>query len=167
MQTDNNTHLDWTKMQSRITHLEFWLWHSGNKSNQEPWGCRFNPRPRSVGWGSSVAVSFGVGCRRGSDLALLWLWCRLAAVVPVRALAWESPYAVGVALEKKESRTVSVLQKLPSSSFDFMSSALVTYVAVTKFTKMGILWATRNIQAISTLLFLFMFNIDFFLIILN
>ena len=27
-----------------------------------------------------VAVSCGVGCRLGSDLVLLWLWCRLAAV---------------------------------------------------------------------------------------
>ena len=26
--------------------------------------------------GSSVAVSCGVGCRCGLDLALLWLWCR-------------------------------------------------------------------------------------------
>ena len=29
--------------------------------------------------GASIAVSCGVGCRRGSDLSLLWLWCRLAA----------------------------------------------------------------------------------------
>ena len=27
----------------------------------------------------SVAVSCGVGCRCGSDPALLWLWCRPAA----------------------------------------------------------------------------------------
>ena len=26
------------------------------------------------------------------DLALLWLWCRLAAVAPVRPLAWEPPW---------------------------------------------------------------------------
>ena len=25
-----------------------------------------------------MAVSCGVGCRHGSDLALLWLWCRPA-----------------------------------------------------------------------------------------
>ena len=29
--------------------------------------------------GSHIAVSCGVGRRCGSDLALLWLWCRLTA----------------------------------------------------------------------------------------
>ena len=33
--------------------------------------------------GSGIAVSCGVGGRCGSDLALLWLWCRLAASVPI------------------------------------------------------------------------------------
>ena len=32
-----------------------------------------------MGYGSVVAVSYGVGCRHGSDLVLLWLWHRLAA----------------------------------------------------------------------------------------
>ena len=30
-----------------------------------------------------VAMSCGVGCRRGSDLVLLWFWRRLAAVAPI------------------------------------------------------------------------------------
>ena len=34
------------------------------------------------------------------DLALLWLWSRLAAIAPIRPLAWEPPHAVGAALEK-------------------------------------------------------------------
>ena len=34
------------------------------------------------------------------DLALLWLWHRLVATAPIRLLAWEPPYAAGVALEK-------------------------------------------------------------------
>ena len=46
-------------------------------------------------------MSCGVGCRRGSDPVLLWLWP--TAVAPIRPLAWESPYAVGVALKKKKS----------------------------------------------------------------
>ena len=46
------------------------------------------------------AVSCGVGHRLGSDLALLWLWDRPAATVPIHPLAWESPCAVGVALKK-------------------------------------------------------------------
>ena len=31
---------------------------------------------------------------------LLWLWRRPAATAPIRPLAWEYPYAVGVTLEK-------------------------------------------------------------------
>ena len=44
-------------------------------------------------------MSRGVSLRRGSDPPLLWLWCRLAAVAPIQPLAWELPYAVGVALK--------------------------------------------------------------------
>ena len=54
-------------------------------------------------------MSHGVGRRRGSDLVLLWLWCRLAATALIRALAWEPPYAAGVALEKgKNTHTKNV-----------------------------------------------------------
>jgi len=42
-------------------------------------------------------MSCGVGCRRGSDPALLWLWRRLAATALIQPLAWEPPYAVGAA----------------------------------------------------------------------
>ena len=34
------------------------------------------------------------------DLALLWLWCKLAAITPIRPLAWEFTYAKGVALKQ-------------------------------------------------------------------
>ena len=37
-------------------------------------------------------------------LALLWLWCRLVAVALIRPLAWEPPYAMGVALEKTKKK---------------------------------------------------------------
>ena len=40
-------------------------------------------------------MSCGVGCRHGSDPALLWLW-RTASIKP---LAWEPTYAAGVAHE--------------------------------------------------------------------
>ena len=36
-------------------------------------------------------MSCGVGCRCGSDPALLWLWPRPAATAPIQPLAWESP----------------------------------------------------------------------------
>jgi len=32
----------------------------------------------------------GIGHRCGSDLVLLWPWCRPAATAPIRPLAWES-----------------------------------------------------------------------------
>ena len=44
-------------------------------------------------------MSCGVGCSHGSDPALLWLWRRLAAIAPIRPLAWEPPYAAGAAQE--------------------------------------------------------------------
>ena len=43
----------------------------------------------------------GVGYRHGSDLALLWLWYRPAAVALIQPLAWEPTYAVGVALKRQ------------------------------------------------------------------
>ena len=49
-----------------------------------------------------------VGCGRGSDPALLGLWCRPAAAAPIRPLAWDLPYAAGAALQRqggKEGRT--------------------------------------------------------------
>ena len=44
-------------------------------------------------------MSCGVGCRRGLDPALLWLWCRPVATDPIGPLAWESLYAAGAAQE--------------------------------------------------------------------
>ena len=46
----------------------------------------------------------GVVCRRGLDLALLWLWRRLAAVAPIRPLTWEPPYAGGEALKRQRQK---------------------------------------------------------------
>ena len=49
-------------------------------------------------------MSCGVGCRRGLDLALLQLWCRLAAVAPIPPVAWELPYAAPVAVKRQERK---------------------------------------------------------------
>ena len=49
-------------------------------------------------------MSCGVGLRHGSDLMLLWLWCRLAAIALIGPLAWEPPYAVGSALKSKKKK---------------------------------------------------------------
>ena len=47
----------------------------------------------------SLALSCGVGCRCGSDPALLWLWCRTVATALIRPLAWEPPYVAESAQE--------------------------------------------------------------------
>ena len=63
-----------------------------------------DPWPRPVGEGSGVVVSYGVGCRRGSNPTLLWLWCRPATVPPIRLLACELSYATGAALKRKKKK---------------------------------------------------------------
>ena len=57
-------------------------------------------------------MSCSVGRRRSSDLVLLWLWCWPAAIALIRPLAWEPPYASGVALEKdkKEAKKKTTAQ---------------------------------------------------------
>ena len=81
---------------------EFLLCLSSNKPNLYPWGCGFNPWPCLVGWGSVIALSYGVGHRSSLDLALLWLKHRSAAPAPIHPLGWELPYAMGVALKNKK-----------------------------------------------------------------
>ena len=49
-------------------------------------------------------MSCGVGGRRASDPALLWLWYRPAAAALIQPLAWEPPYAAGAAL-KRQNKT--------------------------------------------------------------
>ena len=57
-----------------------------------------------MGEGSGVAVSWGIGHRCGSDLALLWLWHRPAATAPIGPLTWEPPYAVGATLKRQRKK---------------------------------------------------------------
>ena len=49
-------------------------------------------------------MSCGVGLRRGSDSALLWLWCRPAPTALIQPLAQEPPYAVGMAIKKTKKK---------------------------------------------------------------
>ena len=61
-------------------------------------------------------MSCSVGQRCGSDLALLWLWCRPAAAAPIRPLVWKLPYNVGVALKRKnnlKNKTINEHFSLP------------------------------------------------------
>ena len=47
-------------------------------------------------------MSCAVGPRLSLDLMLLWLWHRPVATAQIQPLAWQPPYAVGVALKKKK-----------------------------------------------------------------
>ena len=55
---------------------------------------------------AGIAMSCGVGCRRGLDLALLWLWRRLAAIALTGPLSWEPPYAMGMTLKTKKEKKI-------------------------------------------------------------
>ena len=68
------------------------------------------PWPPSAGEGSNVAASYDVGHRWGSDPALLWLWCSLAATALIGPLAWELPYDAGVALKKQTNKEITFLK---------------------------------------------------------
>ena len=57
--------------------------------------------PSLVQW---VAVNCGEGHRHGLDPELLWLWRRPVATTPIGPLAWESPYATGMALKRRKDK---------------------------------------------------------------
>ena len=44
------------------------------------------------------------GHRCGSDLVLLWLWCRPEAIAPIQPLAWEPPYALKSKTNKQKAK---------------------------------------------------------------
>ena len=49
-------------------------------------------------------MSCGIDHRCSSDPALLWLWCRPAAIAPIQPLAWEPPYASGAAIKRQKTK---------------------------------------------------------------
>jgi len=53
--------------------------------------------PGLAQWVEDSALPCGVGHRCDLDPELLWLWP--AATAPIGPLAWEPPYAVGMALK--------------------------------------------------------------------
>ena len=59
-------------------------------------------------------MSCGVGRRRGSDPALLWLWCRLTATAPIGPLAWDPPYAMGAALKRRQKEKKYIYIYIPA-----------------------------------------------------
>ena len=66
-----------------------------------------------------------LGCRRGSDPALLWLWRRLAATALIRPLAWEPPYAAGAAQEiTKRLKKKKTIEWINDHRHDCITSSL-------------------------------------------
>ena len=78
--------------------LEFLLWLSRLRTqlvSMKMW-------VQSLALLSGLAMSCGEGCRCGSDLVPLWLWCSTAAAAPTGPLTWELPYATCVAIKIKK-----------------------------------------------------------------
>ena len=67
-----------------------------------------------------LPVSSAVGCRCCSDPAWLWLWYRLAAVAPLRPLAWERPPATGEAPQSKKTKPTRNQTKTPAKQNKLM-----------------------------------------------
>ena len=82
-------------------------------------------------------MSCGVGFRGSLDPTLLWLWHRLAATAPIRPLAWESPYAVGVA---------QAMQPLWGLDFAQVPRAFVNMVKVLQIISLRELYQEKNVS---------------------
>ena len=69
--------------------------------------------PGLAHWVRDPALSLSCDVSRKHNLypALLWLGCRPAAAVPMWPLAWEIPYATGVALKSKKLGVPVVVQQ--------------------------------------------------------
>ena len=81
----------------------------------------------SLAFLSGFRIAVSVGRRHGLDLALLWLWPWLwlwsAAAVRIGPLAWELPYATGVAVKekkKKEKKQNNKEEENPSLSSPYL-----------------------------------------------
>ena len=71
-------------------------------------------------------MSCGVGGRCSSVLVLLWLCYRLAAATLVPPLAWELPYATGVAPKRKKERKKNIKKEFSRFSASAWVSQLIT-----------------------------------------
>ena len=54
---------------------------------------------------------------------LLWLWCRPEVIAPIRPLAWELQYAMGMAKKKKKKKK-KTKQKKPAFTIQLFNVPL-------------------------------------------
>ena len=74
-------------------------------------------------------MSCGVGCRLGLDSALLWLWRGPAAIALIRPLAWEPPYAMGMAPKKTKDERQKKKKSNRTKSLPLHHSVSTTWVS--------------------------------------
>ena len=84
-------------------------------------------------------MSCGVGRRCGSDPELLWIWHRPEATAPIGPLAWEPPYAAGVALEKAKRQKKK--EKKETTLYDIIMVDTCHYTFVQTHRMYNKLWA--------------------------
>ena len=70
-------------------------------------------------------MSCSVGHIHGLDLALLWLWHRLAATAPICPLDWEFPCATGATLKRQKKK-----KKKKEEEEDFLSFISLIYISL-------------------------------------
>ena len=78
-----------------------------------------------MGQGSGVAMSCSIGHGPSLDMALLWLWHRLAATAQIRLLAWELPCAVGAPQKKKKKKKKSTINSNTSGFISYIQKFLL------------------------------------------
>ena len=76
-------------------------------------------------------MNCGISHRCSSDLALLWLWQRPAAIAVIQPLAWEPPNAESVALKRQK-------QKAKKKNEKEMYHGYHLYVESIKMTQMNL-----------------------------
>ena len=75
-------------------------------------------------------MSCDVGHRRGSDLALLWLWYRLGAKAPIQPLGWEPLHATGVALKRHTQKIIIFIILLKLKNCNSLSKLMPYSISV-------------------------------------
>ena len=75
-------------------------------------------------------MNCGVGCRRGSDPAFLWLWRRPVAAALIQLPAWKSPYAMRAVLKRqkeevKKKKEIATKQFMASTVYIITSASLL------------------------------------------